>query len=307
MKMKVHIIIEVTVLLFLSLNSNGQNKETVEKTIKDAINSVRNGKVIETGERDFSTLDAKIALNSLRKFKSDPSANVRFAVQTMQFKIAVRNMDTSIREDVTNSLVSDLLDGDPLVSQQAVRRLQSFKSKDFSTATKNLIGIVMQRADASKELFLVIGIAQVREQIPFLKNIAVGLNKHVAGWYASVEWYSALALARMGDKQETKRIIKIVESEADVVLRVTRLLSDVAYLRQIEGVKLLQKYLESEDRLPRVKDNVPGTKYNQYALDFLTQSIENFPVKNQGLGYNDAEVQLARSWMRSHSDYNLIR
>ena len=47
-------------------------------------------------------------------------------------------------------------------------------------------------------------------------------------WYGSVGWATRLALARMDSKKDIDRAIMLVESEPNAVIRVTRLLKDLA-------------------------------------------------------------------------------
>jgi hypothetical protein len=289
----------------LIMNAQVANR-AVEKKINDQLVKVRQGK-INIDEDSLVAIDPKAVLAALKKYKRDPSVNVRFAVQTAQYKISMHSIDTSIKRQVVESLIEDRRDADPLVSQQASKRLLSYKAIDFSPKAKQAIAADLGKKEVESGIILISGVAQVRTQVHRLKAIAANLDKTNSGWYNSRQWHARLALARMGDNQYLNTIIDMVESEPNDILRVTRLLGDIAYMRQPAGVELLKKYLNSEQRLPAVKSTVPGSTFSQYALDFLAQIIQDFPIQSKGIGYTGAEIAAARSWFRSHTTYTIIK
>ncbi len=81
------------------------------------------------------------------------------------------------------------------------------------------------------------------------------------GWYSTTGWYALLAVARLEDTKTIDEIIAAVELELEPVLRVTRLLRYVAYTRHSDAVTLLQKYLESSERLPALKESGYGPEF----------------------------------------------
>jgi len=223
---------------------------------------------------------------------------VRSRVRIMKAKIALQSRDGSTRQQVVEDFARDIGDRDDAIAQYVTARLLSFKENEFSVKAKKIMVSIFKRPNYDHDFILICGTAQLKELVPRLKKLAAGFDRTKDDWYSTTAWYATLALARMGDAKKTDAIIAAVELELEPVLRVTRLLRQVAYTRQPDCIKLLQKYLESSETLPGLRNESRGTEFNQYALEYLAFYMDDFPIKPTGIGYSKEEIEIARAFLK---------
>ena len=101
----------------------------------------------------------------------------------------------------------------------------------------------------------------------------------------------------MGVEHDIKRCIEVVESETDDVMRVTRLLPELAYVRAPRVIAHLRRYLDSERGLPPVRGRGKGVAYAQRAAALLAKVLPDFPVKQYVGGYSEEDIEACRKWM----------
>jgi len=247
----------------------------------------------------------EVALRELRLYEQDPSPRVRWQVYAHYWSLGVSTDRRDIRRAVTEKL---LLATDDF----AAERLLSFEEEDFGPRARILLRQMLapdpkettKDATTYWHLVLVAGIAQMREEIPHLgtflfDELAPRANAGARMSYGRVGWAARLARARMGVEEDVARAIEVVEAESDPGYRVTSLLRRLGYIRHPAAFAAIAKYLESEERLPRVKDNVPGAEFAQYAMEVLAESVPDFPVPRKYLAYTQEDIQQARVWMDS--------
>jgi hypothetical protein len=285
----------------------------VSELLTKKMNQVRKNETITINNSAILSADPNIILAELKSFEGDPSPKVRLSAYTIGWKLANRSELPRIRKEVVNRLLKGSNDPDPIVWQQTSKHLLDFRSEDFSDTSKVSIRQLIKKDSPRRIMVLVAGVANMQDEISTLKKLLIDESKYESGlysgkWYGTVGWAARLALGRMGSKEHIKRAIEMVESEPNLVIRVTRLLKDLSYIRQIEVIKVLQRYLDSDDRLPRLRPNVPGTRYAQHALDLLAQVLEDFPVKSVGPGgYSQSEIDICRKWMNEQNKWKINR
>lgn len=294
------------VLFFCVINSftmYGQpNAESIEKLIKEELAGVRKGS-IKANDYVFNASNEKACLSLLRQYDKDAMSEVRFHAQAIKAKIAEQTKDTSIRQSIAEDFVRDCTSDDKVVSQYAVARLLTFKRKDFSEKAKKDMLHGFGKMSQNRDFMMICGTANVTDLMAQLRAIAAGFDRTRPNWYSSYEWIANLALAKMGDSVKIDAIIAAVELELSPELRVTRLLKYIAYVNQLDCIKLLQKYLESTEALPSVKGTGRGIEYNQYALEYLATYMDDFPIKPRGIGYSKEELETARTFLRNKNGY----
>ncbi len=102
----------------------------------------------------------------------------------------------------------------------------------------------------------------------------------------------------MGVEDDMNRCIKIVESETDEGMRLTRRLDELAYVRTPQiFAHLRKKYLDSERELPSVRGWGKGVSYAQHAAALLAKVLPDFPVKKHVGGFSEQDIQICRKWM----------
>lgn len=299
-------------IVFTCLYSNAQEqKKNAEKDLAALMGQVRNGKTDFEKIDNILLYDHQILVQAIEKYHSDSSVNVRFITQTILYKIAVESENNSVRQKIAGLFVNSGLDPEPLIMQQAAGYLLMFHSSDFSADSRNMIRQLISGKNPKKEWILICGVADIPDQKPVLKKMIADKNDTpyagMGSWYRSVSWYARLALARMGSKKNVNFCIRKVEQDTNEILRVTILLKDMAYTRNKKSIKVITRYLNSDERLPSVKETILGTSFYQHALDLLTQVIKDFPVKHQGMGYTQAEIDISRKFMKKNRKLHIIK
>ncbi len=90
--------------------------------------------------------------------------------------------------------------------------LLRFKKDDFSfEARKALIGLFDSLLSHDNQYILLCGQIELHELLPKIQKLASGFIRHKRmfgpNWWATPEWYAALAATRMGDNTYVDRII----------------------------------------------------------------------------------------------------
>ena len=319
--MKTERFIKAIVLLIISfvivqnINCQQLKNTDLEKKLTKVLNEIRNNKkenYLPSCE-SFYSYDPIILMNSIKQYSNDQNKQVRLFVQNIIYSVSILSNDLLIRKEAVDFLVNNCLDTEPLIWQQASQRLLKYRLFDFTNESKDKIRELLAQIPLRRETVLIAGVAQLFDQTTIFKKIiadslTIGSFLNSGKWYGTVRWASHLALARMGSKDDILFCINKVEKENDMVIRVTRLLNDLAYIGQKEIVEILKKYIESNEKLPPVKDNVEGTGYNQYAMDLMTKMIMNFPVEIKSVGcYTQQDIDKGIIFLKNEKEYDFKR
>ena len=252
------------------------------------------------------------AIPILARYTEHPSRDVRAFALKVVAVLGVRAEEPIYRKQAVQLLVESLTKEPALPVCDDVLR---FKSKDFTTETKGTIRSLLGKEHGSHHflyrLVLICGRAAISEEVGRLQELKLRTpdelySKPWGRWGGGVGWAARLALARMGDDKELRFCVKVVENapEFDVVLR---LLPELAYVSRPPALEIILKYLESEDRLPPVKETVEGSMYAVYALRALAHAVEGCPVKyGESVGYQREDLVRAREWTRSEAKFVFV-
>jgi hypothetical protein len=202
---------------------------------------------------------------------------------------------------------------------RAGRGFYAFLATDYTSTTKQMIRDALHGPKPSGKAFLACGIADMNEEIPFLKEI-IRNNKNDFDAFSEIRmlpiaWGAKLACARMGDPSDIRECIEIVRSIPHPVDRVVRRLDDIAYIRQPEAIAYLQEILFSDDSVPLELDTPEGVEapvvrlpFARYAIHHLSRSLEGFPVEwKETRGYTPEDFAKAREWMLKNRQWKIIR
>jgi len=277
------------------------NNATIEKMIVSELDSALQGNN-PVKDYHFNSSNEKHFLDFVRKYETHNNSNVRFRIQRIKVIIAMQSKDSLIRQEVVEDFVNDFSDLDQSISQYAISRLLTFQQNDFSPKAKRSMVNIFEKEKNNHDFILVCGTAQLREVMPQLKKLSANFNRTTDNWYNTTEWYATLALARMGDSEKNDNIIASVELQLNPNFRVATLLRYIAYTKQPDCIKLLQKYLESTESLPSLRETGKGIEFNQFALEYLTTYFEGFPIKHNEIGYTREEVETARAFLRKQNE-----
>lgn len=303
----------ITVFLILQTVFAQELRENIHSNIKTYMNELRNNDRISIDSKDITAGETNTVLEILKSYENDTSPRVRERALTYGWSIAKDNPDPGLRREVVSRLVNGLNDPDNLVWQHAGEHLRDFNEKDFTDTTRTVLHQLFIKGDPERINYVirVIGVANMKEEMDKFGELLIDETKIDSSRlrYGSAGWAARLARARMGSKADIAHVIELVDMVPHNITRVTYLLHHIGYIRQPEAIEVLKRYLNSDERLPRVKDTVPGSRYCQYALGLLTQIIEEFPVKRNDIGiYSQSEIDQARKWMKNKKNWiNSIR
>jgi hypothetical protein len=276
------------------------NNETIENIIANEMDSIRKGS-IKTNDYNFIGINETHLLDFLKKYENDINERVHFTTQILKSKLAMQSSDSIIRQRVVNDLVNEVEDKRASIVQYALRKLLTFKEIDFSKRSREKLITIFNKKNYTHDFILVCGIAQVKDLIPQLKKLASTIDRTKEEWYSSTSWYACLALIRMNDKEKLDNIIAAVELELSSSIRVTRLLKFIAYTKQYDCIKLINKYLMSTDYLPSIRDEGKGIDFKQYALAYLVTYMDDFPVKSDIIGsYKIEDFEKAQLFLNNY-------
>ncbi len=248
---------------------------------------------------------------SLQIYEKGESGRVKRRAYMLDWAIGLNSSDPEIRQGVVERLISGCWDWD--VRGQIYPRLLIFTEVDFSEKAKVQIREHLARERPSRGMVLVCGLANMKDQIPRLRELAADRTQYELGngdtKIRTVGWKARLALARMGSQEDIQYCIKRAEKCLDLTTFGKSALEDIAYIRQPEAVKYLQKFLEGTESPPDIFLEVgiqPGT-FAKNALKNLTKMIDDFPVEEKVTKHSDAELETARQWMRKQTEFKIKR
>jgi len=281
--------------IYFILISQALPGQDIENMIANELDGVRNGS-INAYDYKFNSLNEKRVLIFLKKYESDPDLRVRSRVQILKAKISLQSKDTLVRQMVVEDFLKDAASENQEISQYSIARLLTFKENDFSLSAKNKIPSIFDRI-ANRDFILICGTAQIKQLVPKLKKIASEFDRTRQDWFSTRAWCASLSLTRMGYTEKLDTLITAVELELNPILRVSRLLKDLAYTKNPDAIKILRKYLESNQKIPDVMGPGRDLYVNQYAMEYLAQYIDDFPIKERGIGYSPEEIETAKSFL----------
>jgi hypothetical protein len=190
----------------------------------------------------------------------------------------------------------------PLLRGQLLKWLQDFRKQDFNDEAAEVLTGLPWAEGYLPEVIRLFGVAEVQEAIPRLREQVANeplLEPPPPGFHEEQTWAAMLALSRLGDDQSLNAVIRRVRQERDIIVRATILFADLGYTRQPAAFDVLKEYLNSDARMPRIKDNVPGELEAARAAAEFARHIRGFPI--QETDFSEAEVMEARAWVNSQT------
>jgi hypothetical protein len=252
-------------------------------------------------------------LSLIEPYKSHSSWEVRRSMNVLAFLSARNETSPVIREKASRILVTGVLDEDKGNSKRNFQYLLRISRIEyFDDATKELIREAFFEKDPSSERILLVGVAGLKDMIPHLQEIVQQDPEYVNAernwWFGTQQWCARCALARLGDKGSIEHCISMVESHEDADFRIMNLLKHLAYIRQPECMKILKKYLDSDEISPFAGKDVIRVKYALLVIPLLAPAMDGFPVEDKLSGiYDDEDLQKARSYMADEANWKIIR
>ena len=209
--------------------------------------------------------------------------------------IALKSKNKLIRQEIIESFFlypSDL-------SYVKNKSLEFFKEGDFSDSAKQLLQKLYLKSPYDDNLIMLCGFANIKEVKPQLRKVIeqYKFNRNER----NDTWYAMLAFTRLGDDSYVDKLIASVELELDEVFKGTRLFNDLAYTKHPDCIKLLYKYIISDERMPDL-DGVRGKGqfYYQRAIEYLARYMADFPIKQNYYSYSQSDLEIVKAYLKKY-------
>lgn len=315
-----HYFIVVLMLVFAQgvFAAPSERAEQVRAALTEIINQHQSDSIdsrqLQELKKQLLAADPHLVLDELTPFEQSADPEVRSEAVTISWQIGHRSQSSEVRQKVVERLTKTYdEDVDTAVRYEAYRSLFSFNAADFTEQSKAYIRKYLPEPNKlSQRMILIAGVANMQDQIPLLKSVRMKAANYDAlslseqeHFYGSAGWKARLALARMGSQEDIRYCIEMVEAYPDVQTRVTRLLDELAYIRQPETIRVIQNYLESDEWYPS-RGDTPGYYYWEYAITNLARMLEDFPVKGD-YSYSQEDRDTARAWMKAQTEFKIKR
>lgn len=246
--------------------------------------------------------DGSIAV--LRQNADDEPEDVRRGIYAQYWRTGVASSEAVKRAAIVEFMIDKIAVETPMLRGQLLKWLQDFRKEDFNANARIRLNSLPWNEDFTPEAIRLIGIAEISEAVPRLQQ---QIKDHPltepppAGYEGKNTWAALLALARMGDDSALSIVLRRVQQEEDIITRATILFEDLGYTRRPAAFDLLRKYLNSDKRMPQIKDNVPGTLEASRAAAVFSKYIRGFPI--QETDFNERETMQARAWVNAQTSW----
>lgn len=272
----------------------------IEKKIEMEVEQIRVSGRYQMAPYRFDSTNEKYFFNHIDKYLNDTSSNVRRFATEIKFIIAFNSYDSSIRKIGVEQLLNRCFNRN-IPCSEIFEDLTYFRQNDFNLSSKTMLSSMAKEYYRNSNFIMVCGTAQINDIVPFLKQLPLTIDRSNTAWFNTRSWFANLALLRLGERGGVDHVIASVELELSPTFRANKLFKDLAYTKDPDCLRILQKYLESSDRLPSSHGRV-GAEFNQYALQYLATYLDDFPIKSTEGGYTAAELNVAREFMRNRQN-----
>ena len=246
--------------------------------------------------------DGSIAV--LRQHTADKPEDLRRDLYALYWRLGTAWKKSANRAAVVEFMIDKTVEETPMLRGQLLKWLQDFRREDFNQTARLKLSNLPWTADYCPEVIRLLGIAEVEEALPRLK---AQVKDHPLpeppppGYELKNTWAALLALARLGDEPALAAVLRRVLQEEDVISRATVLFYDLGYTRRPAAFDTLRKYLSSDKRLPRIKDNVPGRLEASHAAAVFSKHIMGFPI--QETDFNEQQTMQVRDWVNAQTSW----
>lgn len=312
------------------------NPKSLEEAIADKVKTRRQNPKALIDTRDFVGHydDAAIVAQAI-DLRNDPNRPVKqFGIQLLS-AVGRKSDKPDIRKKVVKAFVEGL--NDQYVYENCARLLKGYQRADFSqeskTGLKQHFDEVISKGSRdrhARDIILLIGVADMQTEMDSLQAIIDNVTEPLKITDIRKPWhrraFAALkAKARMGDKNAIQRCISLVDSVSDEDFKVLKLLNDISYIRQPEGIDYIKRFLYSDKKQSSGGPDTMVYPYSYYAAEYLEKLIVGFPGKLDvwpiyrkkrgiGLGFRDKWPlfssyygEYCKQWLEEQTSIQIIR
>jgi hypothetical protein len=296
----------VVVLTLLGCNRNGVSPmSNTSATASRCPVTAAQVAEYEDRERIVAGISARIdadfdaGMQSLHDHESCRLDDLTRDLYAMAWRRGRDDDDPARRRRFVDVLVGGAVEQQAFLAGQAIKFLMDFVRADMGEQAWAALRALPFEGPNVADLVRLVGHLQMSERREQLAAIA---QQPVDG-YGRPPWVARLVLARMGDDEALREVIATVRAEPEIVTRATVLFADLAYTRQPAAFDVLREYLHSEERLPQLKDTVPGAPEARYAATAFAQHAVGCPVSGDDV--RDADVPTIRTWADAQTSWDL--
>jgi hypothetical protein len=248
--------------------------------------------------------DRSISPAALRQYTDHKAEELRRDLYALFWRMGTASGEQPVRAAFVEFMLSRTTAETPLLRGQLLKWLQDFRKEDFNSNAVVLLNGLPWNEDYAPAIIRLIGIAEVQQALPRLRAQVAAQplpRTPPSGFQHGNTWAALLALARLGDDQALATVISRVREERDIVTRASVLLYDLGYTRRPAAFDLLKTYLNSDQRLPRIKDNVPGRLEASHAAAIFSKYVRGFPI--QETDFDEQQTLQARAWVNAQTSW----
>lgn len=244
------------------------------------------------------------SLAALRQHIEDKPEELRRDLYALFWQMGIASQAKPTRQAFVEYMLRRSSQETSMLRGQLLKWLQDFHKEDFNQNAIVVLNALPWTENYCPEAIRLIGIAEVQQAVPRLK---AQVKDHplseppLAGYQNTNTWAALLALARQGYEPALTEVLKRAHKEQDIIVRTTILFRDLGYTERPAAFDALKGYLNSEERLPAVKDTVPGRLVGSYAAAVFSRYIKNFPI--QETDFTETQTRQARAWVNSQTSW----
>lgn len=247
--------------------------------------------------------DVDEGINTAKTLLKNNSVGVRREVLTWLMSEANSLYSTPLDTELSKLLIKEYLVKESETLLLAYEWLLQLSYKVNLTDVSNGFLPMLNNKYLSHEDIVLLGVFEVDGFKPILDELFAATQKGATDskqkTSSNASWAILIMQARYGNKDAIKRVLSELESNYDDIIRVTQRFKDLKLIPNHEVRDYLLNYLFSEKRLPRIKDNVPGSLYATYAAQALAVVDKNFPIKKER--FKEADIIKIRQWYEQHN------
>jgi hypothetical protein len=240
----------------------------------------------------------------LRQYTERQPEELRRDLYALFWRMATESQEQPKRTGVVECFLSRISAETTMLGRQLLKWLQDFRKEDFDQNALVMLNALPWTEDYCPEVIRLTGIAGAQRVVPRLQAQVKDQPLRTPpqpGYHNTNTWAALLALARLGDEQALAEVIRRVLEEQDIVVRATILFSDLGYTMRPAAFDTLKVYLNSDKRLPAVKNTVPGRMEAARAAAVFSRYIRNFPI--QETDFTEPQTLQARAWANSQTSW----
>ena len=244
--------------------------------------------------RDYQEPDFLRLIQYLEVYRQDTMPEIKRIAYSYIYDMCRVSRDTMLKRKLMNICWEDAK-----INTNGLYDIQYNNLSDFDEELKDKIRIELQKKNPHKDVVLLVGFLQLKDQVPRLKEIIKNKEQliypknYYCFYYSKMEAH--FALANMGDKKEINKIVEIAKNNYYSIFLgkhldntsdgtyfyIRRDLPMLMYIRRPEIIDYFVWVMEKKDIIfpydPTYND--PGLAYSitKAAIKCLVYLIDDFP------------------------------